>query len=122
MVVGNRPQRSPDPGLVEEHRQAPDHDDGDHRSGDIDMLQDQQPAVADLERRRSGRQPQFGGDHLLGLAAEDEFAETDQEVGEPDGRHQQDDIGLVDQRPHHDALDQASARSPITPMVRISAR
>ena len=50
-------------------------------------------------------QAQFLGNHLLGLAAEDEFAEPDQEISEPDRRHQQDDLGLVDQGPHDEALD-----------------
>jgi hypothetical protein len=46
--------------LLKNTASTADHDDGDHRRRDIDVLQDQQPAVADLERRRSGRQPQFG--------------------------------------------------------------
>ena len=51
------------------------------------------------------RQAQLVGDHHLGIAAEHEFAEADQEIGQPERRHEQDDVGLVDQRPQHQPLD-----------------
>ena len=51
------------------------------------------------------RQVQFGRDHLLRIAAEDHLAEADEEIGQPEGRHEQDDVRLVDERPQHDALD-----------------
>ena len=63
------------------------------------------------------RQVELVGDHHLGLAAEHEFAEADQEIGEPERRHEQDDVGLVDQRPQHQALDPDRRAPNITPMV-----
>jgi hypothetical protein len=50
------------------------------------------------------------------------LAEPDQEIGEPEGRHEQDDVGLVDQRPQHDALDRRPRAANITPSVRMTAR
>jgi hypothetical protein len=41
----------------------------------------------------------------LRIAAEHELAEADEEIGEAEGRHQQDDVGLVDQRAQHQPLD-----------------
>ena len=41
----------------------------------------------------------------LRIAAEHEFAEADQEIGEPERRHQQHDVGLVDERAQHQPLD-----------------
>ena len=42
---------------------------------------------------------------IFGLAAEDQFAKPDQEIREPERRHEQDDVGLVHQRPQHHPLD-----------------
>ena len=53
----------------------------------------------------AARQQQLVGDHHLGIAAEHQFAEADQEIGQAEGRHEQDDVRLVDQRPQHEALD-----------------
>ena len=53
----------------------------------------------------AARQAELVGDHHLGVAAEDRLAEADQEVGQPEGRHEQDDVGLVDERAQHDPLD-----------------
>src|SRR3712207_7812148 len=39
------------------------------------------------------------------VAAEDQLAEADEEVGEPEGRHEEDDVGLVHERAQHDPLD-----------------
>ena len=41
----------------------------------------------------------------FGLPPKISLAEADEEIGEPERRHEQDDVGLVDQRPQHDALD-----------------
>ena len=48
--------------------------------------------------------PSSRGDHHLRIAAEDELAEADQEIGEPDRRHQKDDVRLVDEMAHDEPL------------------
>ena len=61
------------------------------------------PNILTLDR--AARQIELLGDHHLGLAAEHDLAEPDQEIGQPERRHEQDDVGLVDQRPQHQPLD-----------------
>ena len=46
---------------------------------------------------------------------------ADQEIGQAEGRHEQDDVGLVDQRPQHERARCAKASASITPMVSASA-
>ena len=95
---------TPDAGLLEKHRERRDHDRSDHRGGDVDLLQRHEPAE-NLEVDRSLRQVQVIVNHHLRLAAEHEFAEPDEEVGQAERRHEQDDVGLVDQRAQHQPLD-----------------
>ena len=59
----------------------------------------------DHQLDRALRQVELARDHLLRTAAENEFAEADQEIGEPERRHEEDDVGLVDQRAQHHPLD-----------------
>ena len=109
MVVRDGTQRAADARMLEEQGEARHHQPGDHRGGDIDLLEDH-AAAQDIPLVGAGRQPELLGDHHLGLAAEDQLAEADQEVGEPDRRHEQDQVGLVDQRPQHAALDRDGQR------------
>jgi hypothetical protein len=104
VAVGDGPQRPADAGILEEDRQQRDHDRGDDGRRDVDLLQRDEPAK-DLKVDGAAGQIELFRDHALGTAAEHGLAKTDQEIGDAEGRHEQDDVGLVDQRPQHDALD-----------------
>ncbi len=43
VAVGDRAQRAPDAGLLEEHREHRDHDRGDDGGRDVDLLQRHEP-------------------------------------------------------------------------------
>ena len=58
-----------------------------------------------LELDGAARQVEIARDHHFRIAAEHDLAQPDEEIGEPEGRHEQDDFRLVDQRPQHQALD-----------------
>jgi hypothetical protein len=109
VAVGDRPQRPADPGALEEQRKSGDQDRGDRGRRDVDLLQGDE-AAQHLELDGAAREVEFVGDHHLGLAAENVFAEPDQKRRQPEGRHEQDDVGLVDQRTQHDALDREGER------------
>ena len=80
-----------------------DHDERDGGGRDVDLLQ-RDEAAEDLEVDRAFGKVELLGDHDLGVAAEHELAEADEEIGEPERRHEQDDVGLVDERAQHQAF------------------
>ena len=104
MAVGDGAQRAADAGLLEEYARGRHHDGRDDGGRDVDLLQVHE-AAEHLELDRAAREIEILGDHHLGLAAEHDLPEPDQHVGQPERRHEQDDVGLIDQRPQHDALD-----------------
>jgi len=104
VAVSDGAQRTPDARFLEKHCERRDHDRCDHRGSDVDLLQRHEPSE-NLEVDRSVRQVQVIRDHHLRVAAEHEFAEPDEEVGQAERRHEQDDVGLVDQRAEHQPLD-----------------
>ncbi len=104
VAVGDRAQRPSDPGLLEEHGEDRDHQRGDDRRGDVELLQ-RHEAAQRLELDGAGRQIELASDHDLRIAAEHQLAEPDEKIGDAERRHEQDDVGLIDQRPQHQALD-----------------
>jgi hypothetical protein len=90
--------------LGEEHAEPGHHDGGDDRGGDVEPLQLHHAAEHMIGVGALGQKERVGGHHL-GIAAEHIFAEADQEIGDAKGGHEQDDVGLVHQRPQHRAFD-----------------
>ena len=58
-----------------------------------------------FEFERAARQIELGRDHHLRVAAEHELAETDEKISQAEGGHEENDVGLIDQRPQHQPLD-----------------
>ena len=84
--------------LREEDREPRDHDRCDDRGSNIEFLQRDDAAQQSYRSIGAFRQIQLLGDHHLRLAAEYELAEPDEEIGQSERRHEQDDVGLIDQR------------------------
>src|SRR6266571_1567931 len=76
---------------------------------DVDLLQ-RYEAAEHLHVDRAARQVKLVGDHDLRLAAEHQLPEADEKIGDAEGRHEQDDVGLVDERAQHQALDRVGER------------
>ena len=62
-------------------------------------------AAENVKVERAVGQKELLGDHRFRIAAEHEFAEADEKIGDAEGRHQENDVGLVDQRAQHQPLD-----------------
>ena len=104
VAVGDGAQGAANARLLEEQRERRHHQRGDDRRGNIDLLQ-RHEAAGELHVDRALGQAELGRDHYLGIAAEHELAEADEKIGESEGCHEQDNVGLVDQRSEHQPLD-----------------
>jgi len=101
------PTDSPDSCLLKEQRHSRDHQRRNNRGGDVDFLQRDKTA-GKLDVDGAARQSELPRDHDLGLAAEHQFAQADQEIGQAERRHKENDVGLIDQRSQHHPLDHNS--------------
>ena len=97
MVVRHRPERPPDGGLGEEHREPEHEDRPDHRGDDVELAE-KNPLVFDDVLRDPDVEP-------FDVAPPQGLAEPFEEEREPDGGHEQDERVLVHEGAQHHPLD-----------------
>ena len=85
--------------LVQEHQQRHHQQRRHHHHRDVLLLRiSRNPPNGFQNPATQSGMPSSRGDHHLVLAAKDDLADADQEQRDPDGRHEQDDVGLAHQR------------------------
>ena len=104
MVVGDGAQRTADARLLEEHGERRDQHARHHGGHQVELL-DQHLSAADRDGEAAVAHAELIDGQGLDVAAPEQLAEAFEEEGDADGRHEQDDVGLVDQRAQDQALD-----------------
>ncbi len=111
MVVGDGAQRAADARRLEEYRQRGNEDAGDDRREHVELA-DVDVGVFGKPLHRLVRDPEL---ETVRLRPPEELRESFQDERQPDRRHEQRDLRLVDQWSQHKPLDRDSRAPPSPP-------
>ncbi len=89
MVVGDGAQGAPDLGLLEEEGEGRDEGAGEDGGVEVELVDED---AVNGEGARGDADVE--GMHV---AAPQDLAQPDEEIADPQGRHEEDDLGLVDE-------------------------
>src|SRR5262249_13033966 len=104
MTVGDCAKCATNACSLKKYRQRCDHERCDNGGSNIDLLK-RDEAASHFHIDRAARKKKLVGDHDFRLTAEDQLAEPDQEIRQAERRHEQNDIGLIDQWPEDETFN-----------------